>query len=119
MALLKYSANNTNNQINVDGWRTYLQTDIWRVEYNATTTRVTLASTVTVAVTTTEKNYGTVLLNDQWLRPKKPMMFPTYNGNVLVIAKEGNNTLSHRTVSGSVSMTSQYFQIEWSHQGLP
>lgn len=117
--LATFSANNTKTQINVDGWRTYLQTDIWLVEYNATTTRVTLASTVTVAVTTTEKNYGTVLLNDAWLRPKKPMMFPTYNGNVLVIAREGNNTLSHRTVSGSVSMTSQYFQIEWSHQGLP
>ena len=117
--LATFSANNTNTQINVDGWRTYLETEVWLVEYNATTTRVTLASEVTVAVTTTEKNYGTVLLNDWWLRPKKPMMFPTYNGNVLVIAKEGNKTLSHRTVSGSVSMTSQYFQIEWSHQGLP
>ena len=117
--LITFVANNTNNQINVTGWRTYLQTDIWLVEYNATTTRVTLASTVTTSSTTTERNYGTTLLSDGWLRPKKPMMFPTYNGNVLVIAKEGNNTLSHKTVSGSVSMTSQYFQIEWSHQGLP
>ena len=117
--LITFVANNTNNQINVTGWRTYLQTDIWLVEYNATTTRVTLASTVTTSSTTTERNYGTTLLSDGWLRPKKPMMFPTYNGNVLVIAKEGNNTLSHKTISGSVSMTSQYFQIEWSHQGLP
>lgn len=118
MALLKYSANNTNNQINVDGWRTYLQTEVWLVEYNATTTRVTLASEVTVAVTTTEKQYGTEILNDWWLRPKRPMMFPTYNGNVLVIAR-GNNKLGHKTISGSVTMPSQYFQIEWSHQGLP
>lgn len=88
------------------------------VEYNATTTRITLESTVTVASTTTEKRYGTILLNDWWLRPKKPMMFPTYNGSVLVIAKEGNNTLTHRTLSGSITMTSQYFQIEWSHQGI-
>jgi len=116
--LITFSANNTNNQINVDGWRKYLQTEVWLVEYNATTTRVTLASTVTVAVTTTEKEYGTAILNDWWLRPKRPMMFPTYNGNVIVIAR-GNNKLSHKTISGSVSMTSQYFQIEWSHQGLP
>ena len=68
--LITFVANNTNNQINVTGWRTYLQTDIRQVEYNATTTRVTLASTVTTSSTTTEKNYGTTLLNDVWLRPK-------------------------------------------------
>ena len=116
--LITFVANNTNNQINVTGWRTYLQTDIWLVEYNATTTRVTLASTVTTSSTTTEKQYGTAILNDWWLRPKRPMMFPTYNGNVIVIAR-GNDKLGHKTISGSVNMTSQYFQIEWSHQGLP
>mgnify|MGYP006908856788 CR=1 FL=1 len=88
------------------------------MEYNETHTRITLASTVTINVTTTPTRYGTVLLSDWWLRPAKPMMFPTYNGNVIVMATEGENTLMHRTITGSVTLSSQYFQIEWLHQGL-
>lgn len=106
------------NQINVTGWKTYKQTDIWKVEYNETHTRITLDSTVTVTVTTTPTRYGTVLLSDWWLRPSKPMMFLTYNGNVIVMASGGVDTLRHRTITGSVTMQDQYFQIEWLHQGI-
>ena len=105
--------------IKVGGWKTYKQQGVWTVEFNETHTRVTLASTTTVNVTTTETLYGTAILDDDWIRPTRPMMFPTYNGNVMVFARDGNSKLSHRTISGSVTMSSQYFQIEWTHRGLP
>jgi hypothetical protein len=117
--MLKFSVKSAMTQIKVGGWKTYKETEVWKVEYNETHTRVTLASTITVNVTTTPTRYGTVLFSDWWLRPKQPMMFPTYNSNVIVMASNSVDTLRHRTITGSVTMTSQYFQIEWAHQGLP
>ena len=117
--LQDFRVENQSIQVKVGGWKTYFSNTLWTVQFNETTTRVTLASTVSVSVTTTETQYGASILNDNWLRPSRPMMFPTYNGNVMVFARDGNAKLSHRTISGSVTMSSQYFQIEWTHKGLP
>ena len=116
--LITFTANNTQVQVKVGGWKTYYNSSPWRVEYNETTTRVTLASTTTVTSTTTEAEYAAIVLSASYLRPKQVMMFPTYNGNVMVFARPGSSKLSHRTISGSVTMSSQYFQVEWTHQGL-
>ena len=117
--LQDFRVENQSIQVKVGGWKTYFSDVRWTVQFNETTTRVILASTVSVSVTTTETQYGTSVLSDNWLRPSRPMMFPSYNGNVIVLARDGNAKLSHRTISGSVTMSSQYFQIQWSHKGLP
>ena len=114
--------------INVNGWKTYLDTGAssdphWIVEYNETTTRVTLSYSQSQSVPTSVTNYGTTLFPDSvsYLRPSRPVMFTVYNGAMIVLASNSVNTMQRRTIYGTsqFNASSQYWQVEWTHQGLP
>jgi hypothetical protein len=113
-------------QIKIGGWKTLTEISgdniYWKVEYNETHTKVRLSYGNSQTATTSETAYGTTLIdsNHSYLTPILPVMFPIYNGNVVVIMKNNGTSLSRRSTTGStITMNSQYWQVEWPHQGLP
>ena len=114
--------------INVTGWRTYKDTGSssnprWIVLYNETHTRVRLAYSSTQTIPASATNYGTELFpfSVSYLRPETTVMFPVYNGAMVVMCGPSQTTMQRRTIYGTSEFTasSQYWEVEWVHQGLP
>ena len=114
--------------IKVGGWKTYKDTGAnanprWIVRYNETHTMVRLAYSNSQSVPTSVTNYGTELFPDSvsYLRPETSVMSPVYNGAMVIIAGPSLKTVQRRTIAGTsqFNASSQYWQVEWKHQGLP
>ena len=113
-------------QIKVGGWKTLTEVSgdniYWKAEYNETHTRVRLSYGASQTATSSETAYGTSLIDDahSYLRPILPVMFPVYNGNVVVTMRNDQTNLTRKSTTGStITMNTQYWQVEWPHQGLP
>ena len=126
--MLKFSVKSAMTQIKVGGWKTHLDTGAssdprWIVEYNETTTRVILSFSNSQTIPTNATNYSTTLFPSSvsYLRPIKPVMFPVYNGAMVVMCSESSTNMQRRTIYGTPQFTasSQYWQVEWPHHGLP
>jgi hypothetical protein len=124
--MLKFSVKSSMTQIKIGGWKTLTEISgdniYWKVEYNETHTKVRLSYGNSQTATTSETAYGTTLIdsNHSYLTPILPVMFPIYNGNVVVIMRNNGTALSRRSTTGStITMNSQYWQVSWPHHGLP
>ena len=125
--ITKFDVNSYTAFIQVTGWKTHMDTGEnsnprWIVEYNETTTRVILAFNGTQTIPASATDYGTEIIdNNSWyLRPATSVMFPVYNGAMVVIAGPSLSHMQRRTIYGTAQFTaqSQYWQVEWTHQGL-
>ena len=95
----------------------------WVVLYNETHTRVRLTYSNSQAIPTTATDYGTELFPSSvsYLRPVTTVMFPVYNGAMVVLCGPSLTTMQRRTIYGTsqFNASSQYWEVEWVHQGLP
>lgn len=114
--LITFVANNTNNQINVVGWK-----EVWRnptsnpkiqVFRNADHCRLKFSGYTVSSMNTTWTQYGSTAFLNNW----KPSQVVAFVGSdytyLLRVTDDGK--LYWRTVSGSLTNKNLYQQIEWS-----
>lgn len=82
-----YSANNSQTQINVTGWKTAQNDTNYEVKYNNELVSVTIHVPSGVPYTTTIKELGAEILKDGNidLRPKMPLSYVAQGGNIVGI----------------------------------
>lgn len=95
----KYSANNTNTQINVKGWRTGTNNGLVYVIYNQDTVHCTVeAANVGFGrsfAALTGQNIGSAP------KPKKFVLSPVYNNNNVLFAVGSDGLIYRRSMTGS------------------
>ena len=114
--LITFVANNTNNQINVTGWK-----EVWRnttsdpkiqVFRNATHCRLKFSGYTVSSMNTTWTQYGSTAFLNDW----KPSQVVAFVGSdytfLLRVAEDGK--LYWRTITGTLTNKNIYEQIEWS-----
>ena len=126
--LITFRVKDNNIQVKVGGWRVYKDTGEnsnprWIVRYDDKHTRVRLAYSSSQTIPTSATNYGTELFPSSvsYLTPTTAVMFPVYNGAMVVICQANATTMQRRTIYGTsqFNASSQYWEVEWVHQGLP
>ena len=114
--LITFSANNTNNQINVVGWK-----EVWSntpsnpkitVEQNANRCRLKFTGYTVSSMNTTWAQYGSTAFLNDW-KPSQAVVFVGYDYTYLLSVRD-DGKLYWRTVSGSLSNKNLYGQCEWS-----
>ena len=119
--LITFTANNTQVQVKVGGWKTYYnnQNSTWgyKVEYNETTARIEYWTSENQNHPTAWTEYGTAIFSDTWIRPKLPYTFSTSFIDFRVT--DISTKLAHRSTTGSALASTVYVQGSWEHRGLP
>lgn len=114
--LITFSANNTNNQINVAGWK-----EVWRntssnpkiqVFRNADHCRLKFSAYTVSSMDTTWVQYGSTAFLDNW-KPSQAILFIGYDYTFLLRVTD-DGKLQWRTVTGTLSNKNLYGQYEWS-----
>ena len=114
--LITFVANNTNNQINVAGWK-----QVWSntssnpkitVEQNANRCRLKFSAYTVSSMSTTWAQYGSTAFLNDW-KPSQAVAFIGYDYTFLLRVQE-DGKLYWRTVTGTLSNKNLYGQYEWS-----
>lgn len=100
--LATFSANNTNNQINVTGWRTVVNDSNYLIKYNDKLVSATIKSTDSTSYSTTYAEFGADILKDGAvdLRPLRPMSVIQASGNIVMI-KDNSYRFGKFRISGT------------------
>ena len=114
--LITFSANNTNNQINVVGWKEVFRNTTndpkIQVFRNATHCRLKFSAYTVSSMNTTWVQYGSTAFLNDW-KPSQAVTFIGYDYTFLLrVAEDGK--LYWRTVTGTLSNKNLYGQYEWS-----
>ena len=114
--LITFVANNTNNQINVVGWK-----EVWsntssnpkiQVFRNATHCRLKFNGYSVSSMSTTWTQYGSAAFLNDW-KPSQSVTFIGYDYTFMLRVDEYGK-LYWRTVTGTLSNKNLYGQYEWS-----
>ena len=109
--LITFSANNSNTQINVKGWRQYYNDANYTVKYNNEFVNITV-HTGTANVHTSWDEWHDVL-NDSSLRPSMPVSTTSASGNVIIKCNDNSAKVSFKSNTGSTVSEYIYGELLW------
>lgn len=121
--LITFTANNTQVQVNVDGWKEYAHstwsTGYYYVYYNKDTVRLTFQETSAVSNSTSWADFAATIFSDNWIRPNLPVVAIDNTGNMQIRVANNSAKIAHRSNTGSNTSGELYIQMMWTHRGLP
>lgn len=112
--LVTFSANNSNTQINVSGWKQYYNDTNYTVQYNNEFVNITV-HTGSATVSTSWNEWHNVL-NDSSLRPSMPVSTTSATGNVIIKCNDNSAKVSFKSNTGSTVTEYIYGELLWKKQ---
>ena len=109
--IIIYSTSNCNIQINVEGWRTYHDSEYATLKYNYEFAEITLNGLISYA-STTMTSFGFITIPTD-LRPKQSVYTFTSDGDVLWEIYVGDGKVYRRSMTGSNVDKASYSSLLW------
>ena len=109
-----YSANNSNTQINVTGWRKYSHSyeSLYTVHYNQELVRLILNLSVNINVTSAWNGWQNILTDD-FIRPQNGIVRIDNSGQVLIRVSNASENIKFKTVLNTTVSTTVFGEIIW------
>lgn len=109
--LVMFSANTSNIQCNVTGWRQYYNDSNYSVKYNNELVNVVI-HTGTANVPTSWVGWHNIL-NDTSLRPSMPVSETDTSGSILIKASNNSPQITFKSITGSAVSGQIYGELLW------